>query len=126
MAGAADYQLREYLLSAYTSSVGGTPVAAYVPVPYDGVIYASHVTPSGTITAADSTTTVAVLPQGVAASAVNVGTTLVIPSSGAAAGTRHTTIHTGARNVRRGDVIRLTPAGASTVVPGTYVVEIRR
>ena len=126
MAGAADYTLRDYELNTYSSSVGGSPVAAYVAVPYDGMIIASHVTPTGTITAADSTITVAVLPQGVAASAVTVGVTLVIPVSGAAAGTRHTAIHTTNTRVVKGDVIRLTPAGASTVVPGTFTLEIRR
>lgn len=123
----ADYQLRTYHIMASTTSLGGTPVAAYVVVPYSGNIEESFVSVGG-IQALTGvcTTTVAVLPAGVAANAVNVGTTLAL-ASGAAVGASASAKHTSPTTVVKGDVIRFTPAGATGAgVVGTYVVKIRR
>ena len=127
MPGRADYQLRDYVLSAYTPSIGATPVSAYIPVPMDAEILMTNVTPVGVITTADCTLTVSVLPGGVAASAVTVGVTVTVPVSGAAAGTFATATHTTNRAVKAGDVVRITPAGASGAnIAASIVCEFRR
>lgn len=125
--GAADYRLSEYLLQVHTTSLATTPVAVYVAVPFDGEIVESRVTIYGAITSAASTNTLAVLPAGVAASAVDVGTTLDVAVSGSAAGKTYSAAHTGSRTVRAGDSIRITPAGATGAsIRGDYVIKIRR
>ncbi len=127
MSGRANYQLRDYSLSAFTSSIGATPVSAYMPVPMDAELMMTNVTPYGAITTADSTLTVSVLPGGVVANAVTVGVTVVVPVSGAAAGTFATATHTTNRAVRAGDVVRITPAGASGAnIAAMVVCEFRR
>ena len=127
MGGKADYSLSEYMVHGATTSLGATPVASYIPVPYDGTIIESFVAVGGTTALTGvSTTTLAVLPAGVVADAVNVGTTLVL-ASGAAVGRNAMAVHTGARSVRAGDTIRLTPAGATGAsVVGNYSVKIKR
>ncbi len=127
MAGPADYTLRDTTRAVYTPSIGGTPVAAYIPVQQDALIIMTAVTPYGAITTADCTLTVAVLPAGVAANAVTVGGTVTVPLSGAAAGTFAFANHTTNRRVRKGDVIRITPAGASGAsIAATISVRMRR
>jgi hypothetical protein len=127
MAGPADNTLRDYSLNTSSPSIGATPVAAYVVVPFDATLETTRVTPTGVITTADSTITVAILPQGVAASAITVGGTVVVPVAGAAAGTSHMVRHSTNRRVSKGDVIRLTPAGASGANIGAqFTLRLRR
>lgn len=126
MAGAADYNLAEYVLNAYSTSVGGSPQTTYIPVPYDGTLVETQVAIGAAITVADSTITVSVLPGGVAASAVTVGGTVTVVQSGSAAGKVYSAKHTTNRRVRKGDSIRLVPAGATTTSPGTYSIRIER
>lgn len=126
MAGKADYQLRETSLWAYSTSVGGSPQTTYIPIPFDGLIYETQVTIGAAITVANSVITLAVLPLGVAANAVTVGGTLTIVQAGSAAGMVFMVKHTSPNLIRRGDVLRLVPAGATTTSVGIYSVRIRR
>lgn len=126
MAGAADYNLAEYLINAYSTSVGGSPQTTYIPVPYDGTLVETNVSIGAAISTADSTITVSVLPAGVAANAVTVGGTLTVVQSGSAAGKFFSVKHTTNRRVRKGDTIRLVPAGATGTSPGVYALRIER
>jgi hypothetical protein len=126
MGNKANYRLADYFLHVFSTSVGGSPQVSYVTVPMDGDLIESMVVPYAAITAADSTITLALLPQGVVGSAVAIGTTLVIPVATAAIGLRATAKHTAPRRVSAGDVIRLTPAGASTTAAAMYTLRIRR
>lgn len=128
MAQNANYTTAEYTIQAQSASIGAAPLPAYVPVPHGGLLVESYLAVQGP--SADvigvSTTTVAILPGGVAANAVNVGGTLVTANN-AARGTTVRVNHSGFRSVSEGDVIRLTPAGATgTSVVGNYVLKIRR
>lgn len=124
--GKADYRLATYVLSAYSTSVGGSPQTTYIPVPFAGNLTETMVSLFAAITAADSVITVSILPAGVAASAVTVGGTITIVQASSAAGMMFSTKHTTGTLVSKGDVIRLVPTGASTTAAGIYVMRIRR
>jgi hypothetical protein len=128
MAGKADYRVSEYLLQAYTTSVGATPVAAFVYVPYDGVLKETFVTTLSAITTTDSTIAVAVLPAGVFANLVVVGTSLIATVTGAGIGATYHATHTGAnRKVKKGDSILFSPSGGGGAgVVGMYGAKIQR
>jgi hypothetical protein len=108
MGNKANYRLADYFLHVFSTSVGGSPQVSYVTVPMDGDLIESMVVPYAAITA------------------VAIGTTLVIPVATAAIGLRATAKHTAPRRVSAGDVIRLTPAGASTTAAAMYTLRIRR
>ncbi len=127
MAGRADYQWRDYTIQAASTSVGATPISAYVVVPFDGEIIESYLSTLTAITTTDSTVTLSVLPAGVVANAVAVGGTLVATVTGAGVGKSYTAKHSSPRLVREGDTIRFTPAGGGGAgVVGNFVVKIRR
>lgn len=99
--------LRENFLTVYCPSIGTTPVAAYIRVPYRARIGKISVIPQGAITSADCTVTVAVNGTTNAALA---GT---LPLSGAAAGVAAVWTPTSTVYVNEDDYITLTPSGAS-------------
>lgn len=122
----ADYQLRDYVLNAYSTSVGGSPQTTYIAVPFDAMLLTTRVTIGTAITVANSVITVSVLPLGVAANAVTIGGTLTIVQAGSAAGMVFMAAHTSPQEVRKGDVIRLVPVGATTTSVGMYTLKLRR
>lgn len=124
--GSADYQTREYALTAYSTSVGGSPQTTYIPVPWDAVLHSSRVAIGAAITVANSVITVSVLPLGVAANAITIGGTITIVQAGSAAGMVFMTLHSSPQSVHKGDVIRLVPAGATTTSVGIYTLKFRR
>jgi hypothetical protein len=99
--------LRENFATVYCPSIGATPVAAYVRVPYRARLGKLSVIPQGAITTADCTVTVAVNGTTNAALA---GT---LPLSGAAAGVAAVWTPTSTVYVNEDDYITLTPSGAS-------------
>lgn len=99
--------LRENFSTVYCPSIGTTPVAAYIRVPYRARIGKISVIPQGAITTADCTVTVAVNGTTNAALA---GT---LPLSGAAAGVAAVWTPTSTVYVNEDDYITLTPSGAS-------------
>jgi hypothetical protein len=98
-------------LTAYTPSIGASPVAAYVRVPTRGRILKFSGVLGGAITTADGTITVVNVTQG-----TTVGT-LTVTQAGSAAGL----LFSGAPSTvalsqcNEDDVLSLTPSGASGV-----------
>lgn len=99
--------LKEAFSTIYCPSIGTTPVAAYIRVPYRSRLGKISVIPQGTITTADCTVTVAVNGTTNAALA---GT---LPVSTAAPGVAAVWSPTTAVYVNEDDYITLTPSGAS-------------
>lgn len=124
MPGRADYSLQEYALTVYSSAIGTGAVTVYVVVPWDGTLIETRLTPHTTL-GASSTTTVSILPAGVAANAITVGGT-VVASAASAAGSAVLTRHTGTRSVSQGDVIRLAASGSAGASAGVYTLLIKR
>lgn len=127
MSGAADYTLAEYTLTVASTSVGASPVACMVTVPFDGELVETQLATATAITTTDSTVTVTVLPAGVVANSLTVGGTIVATVTGAGIGKNYSNMHTTNRFVSKGDTIRLTPAGGGGAgVIGVYTLRIRR
>jgi hypothetical protein len=99
--------LKEAFSTAYCSSIGGTPVAAYIRVPYNCRLGKLSLIPYGTITTADCTVTVAINGT----TNANLGGTL--PVSGAAAGNAASWAPAALVYAAEGDYITFTPSGAS-------------
>lgn len=99
--------LREAFSTVYCPSIGGTPVAAYIRVPYRSRIGKISVIPQGTITTADCTVTVAVNGT------TNTALAGTLPVSGAAPGVAAVWTPTSYVYVNEDDYITLTPSGAS-------------
>ena len=123
MPGKADYSEQDYILHGSTTSLSATTV--YIPVIWGGTLVKSAVSCGAAVTTADLTLTLAVLPAGVAANAVNVGGVLTV-TNGTAAGSYTEQKHTTTRTCRQGDVLRFTPAAGTAAGVATYVVRIRR
>jgi hypothetical protein len=91
----------------YCSSIGSSPVAAYLYIPFRCQISQVHAVTNGTITTADCS--VAVALNGSAIS----GSPFTIPVSGAGAGETATLTPTSAVYANAGDYLSFTPSGAS-------------
>jgi hypothetical protein len=114
------HRFRDFTVTLQTTSVGGTPVACYNTVPWRGTIMKIIATTQGSITTADAT--VAFALNGSANTAGNV----VIPLAGAASGQSVVQPVTSPIYVSDGDVITLTPSGASGASIGcVFIVAIR-
>jgi hypothetical protein len=96
-----------FKVAGYCSSLGGTPVASYIPVPFNARVGKIGVIPYGAITTADCTITVAVNGT------TNTNLAGTLPLSGAAAGVAATWSPATPVYVAEGDYITLTPSGAS-------------
>lgn len=99
--------LKEGRCEGYTTSIGTTPVACYVGMPFRGRISKIQATTQGTITTADCTLTIAV--NGTTNAALG-GT---IPVASAAAGQVVSITPTSAVYVSEDDYVTITPSGAS-------------
>lgn len=93
--------------TSYCSSIGSTPVATYIYVPFTAQLARVDVVTHGIITTADCSVAVAVNGSAIA------GSPFTIPVSGAAAGQTATLTPTSPVFVNDGDVISFTPSGAS-------------
>lgn len=104
--------LRESFSSVYCPSIGATPVAAYIRVPFRARIGKIGVTAQGTITVADCTVTVAVNGS------TNTALAGTLPVASAAAGQVATWAPTTTVYVSEDDYITFTPSGASGATIG--------
>ena len=99
--------LRETFATVYCPSIGGTPVAAYIRVPFRCRVGTLSVIPQGTITTADCTVTVAVNGT------TNTNLAGSLPVSGAAPGVANTWTPLVTTYLNEGDYVTFTPSGAS-------------
>lgn len=111
--------LKEARVQTQTTSIGGTPVACYAPVPVTGRISKIMACDQGAITTADCTMTVAVNGT------TNTALGFTIALSGAAAGRVTSAVPTSPVYVSEGDYITLTPSGASgATIGGVFVITV--
>jgi hypothetical protein len=99
--------LREVFATVYCPSIGGTPVAAYIRVPFNARIGRMHLIPQGTITTADCTVTVAVNGT------TNANLAGTLPVAAAGPGVANTWVPLIPVYMAEGDYITFTPSGAS-------------
>ena len=98
------------VLTGYSPSVGGTPVATYMLAPCRGRLFDVTATLRGALTTADATVTVTNVTTSTTIA------TFTLTQAGSAAGSSFTSSEGGmeaARTVNRDDVISITPSGAS-------------
>lgn len=111
-------------LTAYSPSVGGTPVAAYMRVPFTGTVRKITCIIGAAITTANGLITVTNATQ-----STTVGTIAIVQSGSAAGQYQFTALPTGAAatiQVNEDDVLVFTPSLASGAsVPGHFSVAIR-
>ena len=111
------HPVSEAQVMAFTSSIGGTPVATYVRAPFRGKVLKVGVVQSGAVTGT-ATVTTAINGASIAGGAV--------PVTGGSAGSNFSAIPSGANDVNEDDVISFTPAGATGTVTGHCYAVIRR
>lgn len=99
--------LKEMFSTVYCPSIGGTPVAAYIRVPFNARIGRIHLIPQGTITTADCAVTVAINGT------TNANLAGTLPVSTAAPGVAATWTPLIPVYAADGDYITFTPSGAS-------------
>lgn len=120
MALPGNHTINTSYLTAYTPSVGGTPVAAYFRVPFRCRILQVSSVLGGAITTADASV----------ACAVNGGTafaTMTITQAASAAGTVSTQVPPSPTYANTDDYITMTPSLASgSNIPAMFQVTIRR
>src|SRR5262245_5282992 len=114
-----NHPLREYQVQAYSSSLGSSPLAAFVRVPRKGRIVAVGCAQSGAVT---GTAAVALAINGGAA--IPSGA-LSVSGGGAGSGFRADLNSTDAADVNEDDVISFTPSGATGAVTGAFWAVIR-
>lgn len=102
-----NHPLNERTISCFTTSVGGTPIAAHVPAPFRGKLIKVESILGGAITSADATIAVAIGGNAVTGGAIT------ITQSGSAVGDYDSAIPSGANEVNEGDVVSFTPSSAS-------------
>lgn len=120
MALPVNHPLNEYVVYAYSGSVGASPVAAYAYVPTRGKVVKVGSVLGAALSSSDATVTTAI--NGTAIT----GGSFTITQSGSAAGDIDTATPTGADTVNEGDYISWTPAsGGGASVPGHFFAVIR-
>ena len=117
MALTVNHPLTDITVSAYSSSIGATPIVAYVRAPFRGRIVSVSLIQNGAVT---GTSTTAVAING---TAVTGGS---IVATAGSAGSLFSASPTAANLVQEGDVISFTPSGATGTVTGQYDALIRR
>jgi len=120
MALPVNHPINEERVHAYTTSIGGTPVACYTGVPVRGVITKFSLVAQGAITTADCAIAVAVNGT------TNTSCAGTLPVASAAAGQIVSWVPTALVTVSEDDVIRFTPSGASGAsIAGLFTVTVR-
>lgn len=106
--------------SSYSASIGGTPLASYIRVPFRCEIALVDAVTHGVITSADCS--VAVALNGTAIS----GSPFLIPVAGAAAGQVASLTPPSRVFANADDVISFTPSGASgSNIPATFSAALK-
>ena len=120
MAYPTNRTLKTVDLTAYSPSVGASPVAAYVRIPFRCQIVQASSVLGGAITTADSLVACAV--NGGAAFA-----TIDIVQPGSAAGQVNTALPAAATYANENDSVAFTPSGASGAnIPAAFALTIRQ
>lgn len=117
MALTVNHPVNEVAIHAFSTSLGTTPVVAYVRAPFRGKILKVGVVQNGAVTGT-STCTTAINGTAVTGGAITV--------TAGSAGSLFTASPTAANNVVEDDVISFTPAGATGTVQGHFFAVIRR
>jgi hypothetical protein len=120
MALPANHPLREAAVHAFSRSIGASPEAAYVRVPFRGRVLKVGCVTQGAITTADAAIATAI--NGTAIS----GGAITVTVAGAAAGQLFSALPTAARDVNEDDVISFTPSGASGANIGAQMFAVIR
>src|SRR5205823_4071104 len=114
------HRLTAHHLSGHSPSIGASPIASYIRVPFRCSIEKLAAVAAGTITTADCS--VAVALNGTAIS----GSPFLIPVSGAAPGEVAGMTPTARTFANEDDYISFTPSGASGAsIPATFSVAIK-
>ena len=111
------HPLSEVQVTAFTSSLGTTPVATYVRAPFRGKVLKLGVVQSGAVTGT-STVTTAINGTAITGGAVSV--------TAGSAGSHFSAAPAALNDVNEDDVISFTPAGATGTVTGHCYAVIRR
>jgi hypothetical protein len=115
-----NHVFQEIRVFAHSSSVGGTPIAAYALAPCQGTIIRVGGVINGAITTSDCSVTVAV--NGTALTPAF----FTIPFTASAAGSNAELVPTGGNTVNEDDYISFTPANASgATITGNFFAIIR-
>jgi hypothetical protein len=115
-----EHNLTVVHLSSHSPSIGGSPVASYMRVPFRCAIEKVGVVAAGTITSADCS--VAVALNGTAIS----GSPFVLPVSGAAAGELASLVPSARTYANSDDTLSFTPSGASgSSIPATFFAVLK-
>lgn len=117
MALPENHPLSEAQVTAYSSSIGATPLVAYARAPFRGKVLKVGVIQDGAVT---GTAAVATAINGTAVTGGALSVT------GGAAGTLFSATPTAANDVNEDDVISWTPSGATGTVTGQFFAVIRR
>ena len=121
MAYPSTHKLTVVHVSAHSPSIGASPVAAYLRVPFRCSIEKLTVVANGSITTADCS--VAVALNGAAIS----GSPLTLPVAGAGAGQVASMTPTAKTYANEDDTISFTPSGASGAnIPATFTAVLKQ
>jgi hypothetical protein len=112
-----NHPLSELVVHGYSSSLGATPITAYMRAPTRGKIIEVGVIQNGTVT---GTATVTTAVNGAAIA----GGALTVTAGGA--GALFSANPTAANDVNEGDVISFAPSGATGTVTGYCYAVIRK
>jgi hypothetical protein len=120
MAFPVEHNLTVVHLSSHSPSIGGSPIASYMRIPFRCQIMKVGVVAAGTITSADAS--VAVALNGTAIS----GSPFVLPVSGAAAGELASLVPSANVYANSDDYLSFTPSGASgSSIPATFFAVLK-
>jgi hypothetical protein len=120
MALPVEHNLTVVHLSSHSPSIGGSPVASYMRIPFRCEIAKVGVVAAGTITSADASIAVALNGSAIA------GSPFLLPVSGAAAGEIASLVPTAKVYANSDDYLSFTPSGASgSNIPATFFAVLR-
>ena len=115
------HPVSELQLACHSTSIGGSPAAAYVRAPFRCKVLRVGVVAGGVITTTDATIATAINGNAIA------GGSITLPVAGAAGGQHASAAPTGADVANEDDVISFTPSGASGAsIPGSFYAVVRR
>ena len=121
MAYPSVHKLHVVHLSAHSPSIGASPVAAYLRVPFRCSIEKLAVVAAGTITTADCSIAVALNGTAIA------GSPFTLPVSGAAAGEVAALVPTAKTYANEDASISFAPSGASgSNIPATFTAVLKQ
>ena len=111
--------LRQQVVYCHSQSIGATPVAASVTIPFRGTVVEVGCVPSGTVT---STTSISYNVNG----NLMTGSPMSLVSTGAGIGIAVSAAPSGNNAVNQGDYLVFTPgSGAGAAVPAMFYAVVR-